>query len=168
LLIFVVKSELTKERTDQLNIALIATLILPLLYFFKKYYYIDRKSDILIDKYQTIVLMVYFILILVDTSLDLAKVEDSNNYVLYTKIFVLPILVIFSFYSIYQHMNSTSVLPRRLMLLSVLLAMFYYIGLFYSSLELAQRDTTALIFLQIVFSLLICMTFGYNAWITQL
>jgi hypothetical protein len=166
LLVYILKSEMKEDLQNTLNIAMLVTLILPLMFFMKKFYYeYSSRSfpgSIMIDKYQTLVLIMYFILILVDTILQISKTDDQG-YILYTKVFVLPILVLFSFHSVYQHIKNPDG-PKHLLILSVVLALFYYIGLFGSALDLSNVDSKNLMYLQVIFTIFLSGVFMYTFW----
>ncbi len=102
-------------------------------------------------------------LVLVDSVLTMSYV-DSGEIISYLRLFVLPILVIFSFYSIYQNLMSDKQPPRMVIALTVCLAFFYYLSLFSMSMDLAYKDTTIINYIIVFFSICLSVIFAYNSF----
>ncbi len=159
---FILLAALILTNVREINIGLIITIILPLIYFAKKFFEF-RSNKELIHKYQIIVLLLYFMLVLVDSVLTMSYV-DSGEIISYLRLFVLPILVIFSFYSIYQNLMSDKQPPRMVIALTVCLAFFYYLSLFSMSMDLAYKDTTIINYIIVFFSICLSVIFAYNSF----
>jgi hypothetical protein len=166
LVLVVSKYDIPMEIRSTLYGCLLVTLILPILYFIKAGIS-SLNSDIIIDKYQKLVLVVYFLLILLKLIFYFANVDDQN-YIMYIKLYILPFLVVFSFYCIYAQLQSTKKLPTNLMYLFSLLALLYYTSLFDVATEIQySKRFDELIIIEAIIAFFLIFLFGIIAYNTN-
>lgn len=164
LLIMINTNEVNTENSKQFSIALIATLILPIIFFSKLLYLSDNNS---VDRYQKIVLLIFFAVVLIDSIFTIENIETYNK-VLYTKMTILPILIFLTFGLGWYGWNKKGV-PRTLFLLNILLGCIYVV--FYVDAILQVEKTkgeivTAVVSIETILSFLLMMVFLYMSYKT--
>ena len=162
LVLVISKYDIPIEIRSTLYGCLLATLILPILYFVKAGIY-SLNSDIIVDKYQKLVLVVYFTLILLKLIFYFSNVNDKN-YIMYIKLYVLPFLVVFSFYCIYEQIKSKK-LPNNMLYLFSLLALLYYTSLFDVALEIQySKRFDEILIIEAIIAFFLTFLFGIIAY----
>lgn len=141
---------------------LLMSLILPIIYFIKQIHVSNKK--LITAKYQKMILTLYFIVVFVSYILLLAGIKDDNKYLLYLKLYILPLLVLFSLYLIYESVKYTKYDTFSL-LLNVLLAFLYYTALYDTIYEfVTDRHNDYLLGFIFVLSVALSYVFLKNAY----
>lgn len=161
-LIFMLTDSITNKKTkDTFNGLRIITLILPIIYFCKLGYLgLKDKNTNTIQKF---LLGIYFLLVVILLSLDIAE-GDKKEYI-YAMIYISPLLIITSFYLSYEQWKGG--LPKYVVLLSFFLALLYYTSFYDFLIQSNDYETNKSIFIiQTIISFILFLLFGYMAYIT--
>jgi hypothetical protein len=163
LLIMILTEKITDDMKYKFDIALIVTLILPMVFFAIMGRIKIREKNI-IGKYQKLVLCIYFLLVLISLSGDLANIDQT--YLTYFKIYILPFLVLFSFYEIYTLMIGDKPQPKSFIALLLCLSLLYYTSFYDNVLVATKTDSeaiTGLTIVELILTILLSGLFLYSA-----
>lgn len=159
-LIFMLTKSLNDKKTkDVFNGLRIATLILPIIYFAKLGYIgLKNKNSNTIQK---CLLSIYFLLVLIILSIDIAE-GDKIQYV-YALVYISPLLIISSFYLSYEQWKGGS--PKYIVLLSFFLALLYYTSFYDFHVQANKKETNETIIVVIaIISFILSILFGYATY----
>lgn len=122
----------TAEEVYIVNLLKILFLIPPIIYFIKMTYATITSGIYSIKRSQLSILVIYFILVFIFLSSELAGDKETAKNTNTVCVFILPILILLSFYNTYDSWMNKG--PRPIVILSMLLSILYYC-LFYFSLR---------------------------------
>jgi len=150
---------LDRNKTVEIFGSMIFFLLLPLMYFMKEGIWGDRTHTTY--RMQKIIVSIYFILIIFDMIFYIDEVD--NNYVVYSKLYILPFLITFTFYLIYEMIKSGNYSKKsNLLVLISLLGLLYYTVFFDTVLQAhGSKKNDPLLIIEMLISIALVGLFLY-------